>query len=270
MKRYIPLILAGLLTGLIFTGCRDQVPLSAIDRFQLRCEKMGADVRADSLRILAAGDPPTAVFANYELGNSFYRTAGDSAIAIGWDNDLVEGLLDSAEFYFNRAVALDSTFIEALVNLGSLWDDRADQVADQREKHERLVKARELYHRALEIDPTDEKAGCNLGSLHLRQRHTAEALAQFQRVIEQHPKSALARYNLAIMFAESKIYREAIREWELAAKYDPKGDIGARSRENVKIVKELLEAKPPEEVVTDKKPEQKGAADAHEGHDHSR
>ena len=47
------------------------------------------------------------------------------------------------------------------------------------------------------------------------------------------------------MFAEAKIYREAIREWELAAKYDPDGDIGERSRDNIKIVQDLANAKPP-------------------------
>ena len=59
------------------------------------------------------------------------------------------------------------------------------------------------------------------------------------------PKSALAHYNLAIMFAEAKIYREAIAEWELASKYDPDGDIGDRSRENIKIVKDLMNAPAP-------------------------
>jgi len=245
MKRKIPLLSACLVLVLLLVGCRDEIPLSDLDRFLARCDDMPEDVVRDSLHVLAQGDSRIAVFANYELGNIFYRDAGDSSASLGWDNEMVHDLLDSTEYYFNRVVELDSLFIEALVNLGSLWDDRADQVADQREKNIRLTKARELYLKALEIDPTDEKAGCNLGSLHLRQRHTIEALMQFNKVLELHPKSSLAHYNLAIMFAESKIYREAIREWELAVKYDPKGDIGARSRENVKIVKELLNTKPP-------------------------
>jgi hypothetical protein len=70
-------------------------------------------------------------------------------------------------------------------------------------------------------------------------------MAEFQKVLEYHPQSALAHYNMAIMFAESKIYREALVEWELASKYDPDGDIGERSRENIKIVKDLMNAPTP-------------------------
>jgi hypothetical protein len=50
------------------------------------------------------------------------------------------------------------------------------------------------------------------------------------------------------MFAEEKIYREAIREWEAAVAADPEGDIGARSRENIKIVNDLLNAPVPEQL----------------------
>ncbi len=99
------------------------------------------------------------------------------------------------------------------------------------------------------MDPADEKARCDLGGLYLRQRRTQDALDQFQTVLDADPKSSLAHYNLAIMFAEQKIYREALREWELAAKYDPDGDVGQRSRENVRIVKDLMNAPDPQAVA---------------------
>jgi hypothetical protein len=65
-------------------------------------------------------------------------------------------------------------------------------------------------------------------------------------VLEHDPASALAPYNLAIMFAESKMYREALREWELAVKHEPESDIGQRSRENIKIVQDLMNAPDPD------------------------
>ena len=40
-------------------------------------------------------------------------------------------LLDTAEVYFNLAVAQDSTFIEPLVNLGSIWADRAETISNR-------------------------------------------------------------------------------------------------------------------------------------------
>ena len=52
------------------------------------------------------------------------------------------------------------------------------------------------------------------------------------------------------MFAEAKIYREAINEWELAVKNDPDGDIGERSRDNIQIVKDLMNTEVPSGAKT--------------------
>ena len=150
-----------------------------------------------------------------------------------------------------KSIARDSTFIEALVNLGSVWDDRSEQMGSRADRDVRIANARKYYEMALAVDPADEKARCNLGSLYLRQRQTKEALREFETALEYNPKSSLAHYNLAIMFAEAKIYREAIREWEQAVKYDPDGDIGQRSRENIKIVEDLMNAPPPEHLDHD-------------------
>jgi len=199
----------------------------------------------DTLRQIAGGEPPQNAFANFLLGNGFYDSASDSAIYGGWSNPEARALLDSAEVYFSLAVAQDSTFIEPMVNLGSVWDDRAQETSSRKDYEERMAEADRFYTMALAVDPTDEKARCNLGSLYLRQRKSGEALAEFNKVLEYHPESPLAHYNLAIMFAEAKIYREALNEWELASKYDPDGDIGDRSRENIKIVNDLMNAPTP-------------------------
>jgi len=135
----------------------------------------------------------------------------------------------------------DSTFVEAYVNLGALWDDRADMMASRQERQHREEMAEQMYLAALEIRPYDEKARCNLGSLYKRQNDFARAMDEYLAVLEHDPHSALARYNLAILFATQRIYREAIREFELAVKYDAGGDIGERSRDNIEIIEDLME-----------------------------
>lgn len=229
-------------------GCKEGMPSSELDRFIAEMGKLEAPAQEAKLRELAAGQAPLATYANYMIGNNFYLHAGEQARQAGWNDGQVNALLDSAEVYLSLAVAQDSTFIEAMVNLGSLWDDRSDQMGNREDRELRIGKAKEYYNLALAVDPRDEKARCNLGALYLRQRQTAEALAEFQQVLQDHPKSSLAHYNLAIMFAEQKIYREAIVEWELAVKCDPEGDIGNRSRENIKIVKELMNSPTPDSV----------------------
>lgn len=227
------------------TGCKDRVPKSALENFIDRTEILQGDALTDTLQTLAHGGAPYNAFANYLLGNRYYEAATDSAQTVGWSEPAILAMLDSAEVYFGEAVAQDSTFLEPMVNLGSLWDDRAEQMGTRQERDERLAKAKMYYEMALDVDPTDEKAGCNLGSLYLRQRKVKDALAQFNTVLEHNEHSSLAHYNLAIMFAEQKIYREAIIEWELASKYDPDGDIGDRSRDNIKIVEDLMNAPDP-------------------------
>lgn len=229
----------------LLAGCKGETNETALDRFIARTSTLEGQALDDTLYALAGGDSPYNAFASYVLGNHFYKAAGDSARSVGWGDAGVTALLDSAEVHFNRAVAMDSTFIEPLVNLGSLWDDRAEQRSSREVRDSRLATARKFYDLALKVDPTDEKARCNLGSLYLRQRRVQQALNEFQTVLDHNPDSALAHYNMAIMFAEEKIYREALTEWELASKADPEGDIGDRSRANIKIVKDLMNAPTP-------------------------
>jgi len=252
----IALWLTGLLAAGVW-GCMTQTEQSAAGRFLSRYEDLPVAVREESLRVLTQGPGLHSAFAYYGLGNLFYSAATETAQAAGWDADPVYALLDSAQSNFELAVARDSTLIEAYVNLGSLWDDRSAQLGngfqEQRQRQDFQKTAEGMYLKALAIDPDDEKANCNLGALYLKMREGNQplhdkAMARFLHVLDVNPKSALAHYNLAIMFAEEKIYREAITEWEAAAKADPKGDIGERSRANIKIVQDLLNAKVPENL----------------------
>ncbi len=246
MRRVLALsFILVMLTAGLMSGCKDGEPLSDLDMFIARTAEFEGQALKDTLRGIAAGEAPYNAYANFLLGNGFYASASDSARQGGWSNLGAQSMLDSAEVYFNLAVAQDSTFIEPMVNLGSIWDDRAETIGNREQYDERIAEANKFYSMALEIDPFDEKARCNLGSLYLRQRRTSDALAEFEKTLEYNPESSLAHYNIAIMFAEAKIYREALKEWELASKYDPDGDIGDRSRENIRIVHDLMNAPTP-------------------------
>lgn len=245
---------AAMAAALAVAGCKDgkggkpgggEAAQTPLDRFAARITQLQGAALDDTLRALAAGGPPDRAYASYLLGNRFYVAAGDTAIALGWKDATVTAMLDSAESWFMAAIAADSTLLEPMVNLGSLWDDRAEQTVNQVERAEFGQKAEDFYRLALRVDPADEKARCNLGSLFLRQRKHPQALAEFQQVLAANPRSALAHYNIAIMFAEAKIYREALAEWKLAVEYDPDGDVGSRSAENIRIVTDLMNAPEP-------------------------
>jgi tetratricopeptide (TPR) repeat protein len=261
------IVLMLLLTTILVAGCREVEENSELTRFVTELRKLPAAEYEDTLRSLSMGPAPAATYAHYELGNYFYGAFTDSITAaaardsvVSWDPPIITALLDSAQLHFEQAIAHDSTFVEAYVNLGSLLDDRAERLESRdqeasRQRAELFQQAKAAYEQALEVSPSDEKAGCNLGALHLKLQEYPEAYKSFQNVLDAHPQSALAHYNMAIMFAEEQIYREAVAEWEAAAAADPEGDIGERSRANIEIVQDLLKA----DIPTNLKDDQGGA-----------
>ena len=165
------------LTAGLMSGCKDGEPQSELEMFIVRTSEFKGQALQDTLRQIANGEAPYNAYANFLLGNGFYDSANDSVRFGGWSNKGAQIMLDSAEVRFNLAVAQDSTFIEPMVNLGSIWDDRAETIGNREQYDERIAEANKFYSMALAVDPTDEKARCNLGSLYLRQRRTSEALA---------------------------------------------------------------------------------------------
>ena len=147
----ILLLLVASSLGMI--GCKDGVPQSDLDQFILQMNDLDSAAQADSLRAIASAGMPRAAFATYMTGNNYYVAASDSARLHGWGSSQANTLLDSAEVYFNAAVALDSTFIEALVNLGSLWDDRSEQLSGRADRDQKVAKAESYYLLALEVAP---------------------------------------------------------------------------------------------------------------------
>lgn len=235
----LPIMLASLLSML---ACGEGQPLDEFEAFSRSIQDLSTQAALDTLYALVDASEPIAGFARYHLGNLFYSQAGERAQTRGWNDSEVAAHLDSAEVWFNAAIASDSTMVRAYVNLGSLWDDRAEMRVPREERDERVQKARALFERALELDPRSEKARCNLGTLYKRQRDYEAAMQQYLAVLEDNPRSALAHYNLAILFATQNMYGEARRDFELAVKYDPHGDIGQRSRDNIKIIDDLQAA----------------------------
>lgn len=233
----------------LLAGCRDAAPLSELEKLQASFRALPESEQEPALRTFAAEAPESAKYAWYELGNIYYDRAGEVLAEPGADPRQRFALLDSARVFFGRAAELDSSFVEALVNLGSVWEDIGSSPGSSLSQSR--DKAREYYLRALDLRPEDEKARCNLGALYFSQRLIGKALAEFELAIEHNPGSALAHYNLAILFADAKIYREAIREWELAAENDGDGDIGRRSRENIEIIRQMMEAEIPAELMGD-------------------
>ena len=241
------------LTAVVFSGEKDHAGSIRDDRVKRLArdyQELPAAQKEAALRaVLASGEGGRAL-AEYGLGNVFYASAGDSAEAGKSAEPATIALLDSARVHFESAVAVDSTLVEAYVNLGSVDDDLSTHTTARDRIRTQLDQqsAEKAYQRAIALRPSDEKARCNLGALYVRLHRDTSALEQFKTVLAQNDKSALAHYNLAIMFADTKMYREALREWQSAADDDPHGDIGKRSQQNVKIFEQMMATPVPKDL----------------------
>jgi tetratricopeptide (TPR) repeat protein len=161
---------------------------------------------------------------------------GDAPVQFHLGNTLYDlGQLDGAVAAYRKAISIDDQLLGAHVNLGSALDESG-----------KLDEALAAYETALAVDDSDARLLCNIGGVYFQKRRIDRALDHFQRALEADPQSQLAHYNMAILFADAEIYREAIAEWESAVAIDANSDIGRRSADNIMIIKEMMAAEMPE------------------------
>ena len=149
----VPVVLVTMALATLSSCRKETPPQSDLDRFVYRYKALPVTEQVDSLRALVNLPGQNGTFATFQLGNAFYGMASDSAAAEGWNNLGARAYLDSSEIYLEKAIARDSSFVEAYVNLGSLCDDRANIVLPGVDRLESLERAQVLYERALKISP---------------------------------------------------------------------------------------------------------------------
>ena len=81
--------------------------------------------------------------------------------------------------YYQRALDLDPTFVEANNNLGSLFHLAGN-----------LNEASRYYRRTLELDPDHSGAHFNLGNIFLARRQFSDAESEFRKTLKLRPEFA--------------------------------------------------------------------------------
>jgi tetratricopeptide (TPR) repeat protein len=83
-----------------------------------------------------------------------------------------------------------------------------------------------------------------MGYLEQQSGNVSEAIGLYQQALAIDANSAQAHYNLGLAFAEAKVFKEAVVEWETVVRLDPDGELGRSAAENVKIIRQYLTATP--------------------------
>ena len=117
---------------------------------------------------------------------------------------------DAAECY-RRALALDSRFVPAMTNLGTLLQAGAGRTPGAEAQ---LAEALRLFRESTEIAPEYADGWINLGFALERQVRLAEARAAYDRALALDPALADARFNRSLVLLAQGDYREGFREYE--------------------------------------------------------
>jgi tetratricopeptide (TPR) repeat protein len=182
-----------------------------------------------TLRPLGVADSSNADVAFF-TGNAYYAIG--SAFSAEQHGEAV-AYYDSAVSAYRRAVRSDSTMSKAWVNMGLAYEAKGAR-----------GDASKSFHSAIAVNPRDVLAYCHLGYVEQQSGNVAEAIGLYQQALAIDANCAQAHYNLGLAFAEAKVFKEALVEWETVVRLDPDGELGKTAAENVKIIKQYLSTTP--------------------------
>lgn len=156
--------------------------------------QQGLDEKAAEVYAKAVKAAPDDLKMRYVLANLYLKI----------------GLLDNAEKEYTEIIARDPKNADSRNNLGNIYYSKG--LPD---------KAVEEYNKALALDPAHFRARNNLANVYLMTSRFDMAIDEYKKVLEAQPGNAVVRYNLGLAYEGKGMMREALREWEEAARIDP-------------------------------------------------
>jgi len=187
---------------------------------------------ADRMEKLSPRQQLQALAADSSAEASFFR--GNAYFSLGVELPESEHpravtLYDSALVAYQHAVETDTTMSKAWVNMGLTYDALAKR-----------PEARRAFETAIATNPEDVLALCHLGFSQTLIGDLDAAMKLYKRALAIDPNSSQAHYNLGLAFAEAKLFKEALVEWETVVRLEPDGDLGRAAADNVRIIRQYI------------------------------
>ena len=160
----------------------------------------------------------------------------------------LKGVKDSAEYFLQRAVEINETYLPAWSSLGTLmiktgqWDKAAKVFAAATKADKKspavslayanayldidsLDKAIVYFSKAKELDENLPEVYVGLAESYGRQNIAVLAISNFQKAAELDSTSAVIRYKLGKAYYKNRQYNDCVKEFEAAINLDPKNDV---------------------------------------------
>lgn len=120
------------------------------------------------------------------------------------------GKFDEALGYYQRAIAIDESLLDAWFNIGDVY---------VREKQ--FDKASEVYQTLVRKDPNYNNLHLNIGRMYQEKGDIEKALEEYAIEIQKHPENMQAYINRSYVFIDRRDWRSAAVELQAALTRDP-------------------------------------------------
>ena len=118
---------------------------------------------------------------------------------------------------------------EAQLRLAAQTDPRSasiqHQLGEVLRKEKRFTAGAACFRRAVELEPDNPSHSVSLAETLYENGGAAEAIGTLEKTVATHPRSALARSNLATLYAREKRYDQSLEHFRAAVELDPADDV---------------------------------------------
>ena len=146
----------------------------------------------------------------------------------GLRHDVPEGDFELALGAYESAIQVNPNYVDAYVNIGTLYYDR-----------QQFEKAQRYYRQALARDPQHAKAYFNLGNVMDELGCSDKAIELYEKAIQVDSGFSDAYFNLAAACEKLGIQDTAIKHWTSYLKLDPDSRHADLARRRLKLLRSL-------------------------------
>lgn len=143
----------------------------------------------------------------YELGNRY---------------DENSDTFDDAIHAYQEALALDASFVPALVNLGNIYFEQFE-----------FNQALEAYHAAGRQSPESARIFYNIANVYNELHQYDQAIEALEKALELEPDYSGAHFNLAVIFEKVGLELHARKHWQAYIEHDSHGEWADIARQHL-------------------------------------
>lgn len=185
------------------------VDSSSQDVTQMHENELSSDIRsqADQLKstITSSEESPLKIEAARKLA-SLYQS---------------EGIFDSAAYFFEEALALNSSDMGLIEETGKAYYEAFSFALDKNKVENLAEKTRTYLNQVLEKDPSRLDLKTKVAMTYVSSANPMQGITMMREILEADPQNEDGLFNMGILSMQSGQYKKAAERFEELVKYHP-------------------------------------------------